>query len=541
MTKKTKYCANKIKNIRVLMGSYVLPFVLVFLCSFKSTASTTEITADKFRQYLNAGDEELVDFVKGFYAQMSIHSPQRQSRPNKQLSSFNHVVNASDSQMDAFARLIVGDETCAAVCLDVAEETLLISTNRIDHTMDLLFCPLWARVLRLWEHLVMIARLSKEAGIPANNHEWVYATRFIFVQEAIPSMIKGIGGKKSCFSNLDDNLLRKFGVLLAKDFHSFINDQKNSSEIDIVDSWVDSLFNRLEVDSSTKEPRCQGSHFLLPTSLKKLVEKKVLLLSSTYENIYNVYRFFRDIYKWEKFAACVCDNNSDCFLSLLASRKLQIKLVDHGKDQVHAEMRLLNYLIINNKHASYIGVSKLCCSHCYLMMLIFGSNVTFGNLPPQQLIRGTHALACKWEPETFEWVFESLSHHGACCAHHDLLQRYEALKNKEVSYYTKKNKVVIPPMKKSHLALLLIEKIPEMISKKKYKKLFKQLGISLPAGSVPLYADLSVCSDNQDNSHKRKALYLFDREELVDETSSEFPDLFAQHVEKKLRAYLITY
>lgn len=107
-------------------------------------------------------DQELAEFTKLFYHRLADVNTKRDSFPRVQ----------EDRRLDAIARLLVGDETCAAVSFD--EATLLIATNKNSHSKDVV--------------KFKINFLIKEDKYAVNQYQF-YPVIYISLNEMVPTRV----------------------------------------------------------------------------------------------------------------------------------------------------------------------------------------------------------------------------------------------------------------------------------------------------------------------------------------------------------------
>ena len=204
--------------------------------------------------------------------------------------------------------------------------------------------------------------------------------------------------------------------------------------------------------------------------MRHLVAKIELLTDPKVTGIYNIHRFFVDLLKWEEYAAdsgSLEDERS--LVSLLAKRMLRFEVVNAGNHGVHAEMRILSQLIDEGiRNVAYIGISKLSCAHCHMLLSGYASLIQPDRACSHPIARGTHAIACNWDDQTFSWVLKSLNERNKLLLPilgRDLYEKFTELQGKTVHLKTKKGKVLIPEMNALDFAISLIEKMPAMSGK----------------------------------------------------------------------------
>lgn len=96
-------------------------------------------------------------------------------------------------------------------------------------------------------------------------------------------------------------------------------------------------------------------------------------------------RYFIDLAKLEDFFKDEIKDHSplaELFLNQggPSTVKSCIKIIDDLEDGVHAEIRVLDYLLKNELHVDYISTSFLCCAHCKLFMDAHGvKNISGGH------------------------------------------------------------------------------------------------------------------------------------------------------------------
>jgi hypothetical protein len=107
-------------------------------------------------------DQELAEFTKSFCHRLAEYNPKRDSFPREQEAR----------RFDAMARLLVGNEICAAVSFD--DKNLLIATNKISHSENVL-------------HVRTNILIKEEVG---TNQYQVNPIIYIALNDSIPTRIE---------------------------------------------------------------------------------------------------------------------------------------------------------------------------------------------------------------------------------------------------------------------------------------------------------------------------------------------------------------
>lgn len=284
-------------------------------------------------------DKDLKRFIFQFYQRLKEYSIVDES--SHRLSRPADEVPTLDRRLDSIARLLVGDEVCAAVCW--VNKTLLIATNQNKHTHETYRCPLWTRMFQLMTHLGFLSELAVGSGDVIVTHDYIGNTRRAFIWEALPPYLLYRLKQNNSIEPDDLERMRNFVTTVSDSF----TQHKPKVECDLVESWA---------------CKFQESGMLSITSQQhgiKFSEREKDLVLSIFE------RFFQDLVKVEEM-----------FSNIRADKPL-MNFVDLGGAKVHAEMRLIEYLHAEGLSTKYIGISKLCCAHCCLAVKTFNLLQTY--------------------------------------------------------------------------------------------------------------------------------------------------------------------
>ncbi|MCX6723242.1 MAG: hypothetical protein NT094_04250, partial [Candidatus Staskawiczbacteria bacterium] len=440
----------------------------------------------------------------------------------------DRYITQCDRRLDALARLLVGDEVCAAVAFD-GDHTLYVATNNDGHFMSTFQCPLWTSIFTLWQHLAPISHMSSDISHPILYTEFTEDVRNNFVKEALPYLL--IAPNSSLYADtatkkkkLDDqkiNPLREFSRKLSSDFYRF---ETSASEDgfgeDLVERWIENLRPRL--------------HTLSPPSF---VVKSETDIADFYDTIT---QFFRDLLKIEKFFFTT-DHKDPRAKTLVDAMgrggghedALRFEMIDEGGKGVHAEMRLIaHFRMIEGKKIPYIGISRLCCAYCNVVMEhVLG--VRCFELEDDVLVptRGHHAVSFPWPiHEKLRSSEEFLQRFLG----NNLYAQYRSMKGRSIDYPG------ISHQDRGEFALIILENLPRLSFNPASKAVAEKLGIFFPEGDRKhQIADPSIAfSETPTYFHTRKAFFLFDGRRYVDEGTDEF-DRLQQLNSRSRRAALI--
>lgn len=425
-------------------------------------------------------DQELSDFTRSFYHRLAEANLKRETFEREQ----------DNRRLDAMARLLVGDETCAAVAFD--DHNLLIANNENTHSKDrinikinVIFTPDKYAVDTYQVYPVVY--LSYNDSLPTRfvskqPLEYYYRKRDNSLQLSrdsstdlvinltpaehlipflsdFPVGIKGVcsqsipfpnlqhyegfknevntlnegvnGGKgvesdtKFNFSTAENALQRRAEVLVdhlaTVSLFALNEDQMSESDLQKYSSVADHTRQRVLMNSLSWEASIWYKDAFHPrgyidsrkVGIDKFLEVlnndfslykaqhfqdqgKVALVRGWFEQValkvdsgdieapnyikQNIPSFikkaesyFIDLTKLEDFFKReILSDSPIASLFLNQGRpytaKSCIKIIDDLEDGVHAEIRVLDYLLKNKLHVNYIATSFLCCAHCKLFM-----------------------------------------------------------------------------------------------------------------------------------------------------------------------------
>jgi hypothetical protein len=463
---------------------------------------------------------DLLDFIQKFSLRLREANTQRVSLDSADSAGAAHPghVSRGDRRLDAMARLLEGNEVCAAVAFN--GKNLLISTNNDGHIMDPIHCALWGRIHHLHGHLIMIARMSLEAGRSIPKHDWLPTTREEFLLEALPFKLLS---SKAKVTQAKLKFLQEFTKKLNQDFFKFESGREGAAALaageDIVEAWMGNLIPRVaDLD--------------LPDDiLAKFIDYYDI---AHYRE--NIIRFFQDLIKLEEFVSHIdhADPLASEMVRLLAGRKLGFQLVDAGGPKVHAEMRLTAKAIKEGNKYPYIGISKLCCAFCNVIMehvlkVQYFEREDEGTEPS----RGTHITPYPWT------------------IHKDLLNSEVFLRGLlgdelyvAFQHLITQERAINPGsslINMGDLVLYIIQDLPRMTFDPANRAQFVTLGIELPEGEAPLTADSSIAaSKTPAYVYHSASFFMLDTKELITDTDPRFYELQERYKKEgsALRAFL---
>jgi hypothetical protein len=464
------------------------------------------------------GNQDLLDFTTRFAARLRDANPNRVAHSGMpSAGSDEQFVSQGDRRLDAMARLLEGDEVCAAVAFDRGK--LLVATNNNGHSMDRFNCPLWDRIFTLHGHLTMIAKMSMEANQSIPRHQWTPQTREDFVGEALPyKLIR----TKSTFkemkkAQLDEiQELREFSWRVNNDFFKFEESSKakeaSEANRDIVEAWAEDCKHRI-------------ASLTPPNSIARNSDRFFETAIRLYQDLIKLEDFFSTMKHLEPYATEL--------VQAMATRKIDYSMINVGAQNVHAEMRLTSHAVTQGIKFPYIGISKLCCAYCNLVMDTFLKAQYFEADDAMDVpTRGRHGVPYPWlipEPlRNYEPFIKELL--GS-----DLYAIYAKFKIEAIILAGGQ-----APLNKGDFALSVLEALPLITFDNALRTEAERIGLSLPIGERPLEATPSIdYSATPIYIHRRKAFYLFDEKRVVDDRDAEFHKLQVQlSSQKTVRAFL---
>jgi len=181
-----------------------------------------------------------------------------------------------------------------------------------------------------------------------------------------------------------------------------------------------------QIKHSLRKPILPPPDNELKKAIKKLTERKqndgYLLRPRELKEIYKTHpevtsflvdifdRFDRDFKKLEQFLAE--DNKQSKELKNLLSKTPRI-LKDSKKGGIHAEVQLLEKIVKLHREDKTlpkeikIGISKLCCLHCRIMLNTANDVFNEKEIDSQVSFRGQHDIDSTWAPpELFEASYD---------------------------------------------------------------------------------------------------------------------------------------
>lgn len=249
----------------------------------------------------------------------------------------------------------------------------IISPGVISHTqfrnMHTYLDPLRRRAEVILEHLSFVARAN---ALPLNSElreralQAAEANRTRVLSQSLAweaaEWYMYQGDLRNYVDSERDNFkeqVDRFISQLCEDFSRF----KKANHIvkatsSVVRAWWSTIIDRVEKDGISK-----------PNFIRSVNEDKKFMDFA--------YRYFIDLEKLEAYIAD--DVKSQGRLTALLTQKNPSELPmilpltpGETEEDLHAEVRILLYLLENHKSIPYIATSMLCCCHCSLVMKQFG-------------------------------------------------------------------------------------------------------------------------------------------------------------------------
>jgi len=502
------------------------------------------VNIDKLLEKLKE-NTELLNFIKNFCTQLRDFNQVRISYSSELAAqSLNQYVSVNDRRLDSLARILEGDEVCAAVCFD--GKNLLAATNKDKHSMRRFQCELWDRLFVIYTHLKHIAKLSRDTDLSITTHDHLTTLRKDVAGEVLLSSLFGhpsFTDKKTGEKKINEHELREFCWKIVEDFARYqISAQSNDSD-DLVNLWVNDLRTRIK-----------NKTFDTPERILKYTKEFIVITKSFFRDLLKLENFISQSYNkplGDFFIGSKIESNmeedSDGSVEEISSHKTQSKgqfpsyflewkkfedqkyykqqeipsipkMIDNGGIGVHAEMRILAELIKTGKKVPYIGISKLCCALCSYVMQQYGIEAVFERDDPgDNLIRGYHSVPFPWP------------------IHDEFKKNIHFLKKffgKLYDEYSQLSSICIDVDRTSMSILDIIAILPLL----KNNEEAKRLGIILPEGETPLAPDPSI-SNVHYTSDTLKGFYLLDEKRAVFENDAEFSKL-QKYYKNGLRALL---
>jgi len=242
--------------------------------------------------------------------------------------------------------------------------------------------PLRRRIAAIIDHLALAIRVHDHP-----NREAAYR---IVENSRIRVFMQSLAWEASSWHNQDlrdyvdpaskvfREQFEKFIEQLNSDFLSFRKENHiNKVTSLVVRAWWETIIRKIQSDG-----------IYIPDFIRSDM-KRFIKFSKGY------CRYFKNL---EKLEASVIDEfkTQGRLATLLASenpsgeKRLPVILGGSGED-LHSEIQILLYFLTKNIPSPYIGVSKLCCLHCYLVMRQTGTAVcgTHGSaFPKWPLVQG---------------------------------------------------------------------------------------------------------------------------------------------------------
>lgn len=253
--------------------------------------------------------------------------------------------------------------------------------------------PLVHRVGQLVEHLSLIARLSKDAEVPIIYHSEIEHSRERVAVHLITWELSKLLQLRPRAWDPEFGEFQKFVKVAIKDFCEYearvVAAAGEEKPEDLVEEWSAQFRTRVNEGEVEDIPMfISGSKDKVKTILKKMV------------------RNIQDLLKLEEYVAVgntedLGGSSRKAFVKLLANEDLgQVKklpvIVDDGDSKTHAEMRILLH-IKNGERVPYIGISKLCCACCQVVVTNYGIETVFERDDEVEVLtRGWHAKLYPW-------------------------------------------------------------------------------------------------------------------------------------------------
>ncbi|MDF3047893.1 MAG: hypothetical protein K0R73_1011 [Candidatus Midichloriaceae bacterium] len=291
---------------------------------------------------------EIKNFAGLFYHRLAMANLER---VNHQSSSYK-----DQGRFDALARLMEGGGVCVATCFDIDE--LLISGNfNVQNTNK----------TELMENVISYLKTYVEGNVDD-------AERLkLIIQSIVPRV-------KRFFTKENDDLepfVKAIIPILEKNYNQIMTEWfKLDEKGQLEELCVSKILNASNLTNILKYPN-RAARTITETLriMKDLREIEYSLLAP-----------------------------NDFLAKAILEQKYQI-IKEGGKD-VHAEMRIINYLYAKYKnnlprhHRYYIGISKLSCTHCNLVFAL-STHFSGSFLPNWFNFSGAHSVPYEWAVPDF--------------------------------------------------------------------------------------------------------------------------------------------
>jgi hypothetical protein len=532
----------------------------IFLFSFNSAIgdpSTRKLIGnitynDFFTLIQLPENSDLLDFLKVYSVRLRDANPSRVSyRDRMHRGDERRVVTQGDRRLDALARLLVGDEVCAAVGFD-EEGKLYVATNNDGHTCREFGadgrvvtepCPLFERIIALHTHTRMPHPCSESSTFRAvtigtilpyllvNPNTSQKLNRNICLSQLCDAEIADIGAEverlKGNLTTIPKDQKRKMRLTrksLKRKEEAIEKKRKEKQRfLENVRSYRETLDSLTEFSKKLSTDFCAFEAANSGISSDDIVEQwvdnleprlhelgppaSIIETETSRERFWTILaRRFQDLLKVEQF------------FSPASGKTLAIHpdmMINEGGEGVHAEIRLTAFGRKKSKRFLYTGISKLCCAYCNVVMEhVVGVRYAEEDIELAP-VRGHHGTAYPWPM------------HVMFRASEELLRQFLG----EGLYIQYRNMMAISfdcpeeaVSDKGAFALAIIEKLPLLNFDPENKAVAESLGICFPNGD-PAHqaADPSIAfSKTPTYFHVRKAFYNFRYGKIIVEGTKEF-------------------
>ncbi len=279
-----------------------------------------------------------------------------------------HFVRRKDEvvnrRFDALSRIIFGDARCSAAAFD--GENILLSTNlTTEKAKDL-----------VKETMNYFARFAIGSATEQEKISLVKKSTINLILNESKKSEEALGNG---LKNLIELVHRNFELVNLKN--------ENLGENGVVD---DESFARIKGIAGFAEAI---------EALEKLKFNEGYIRNT----IKYSFRGFRDVAKIEKSIDASSENkefSKKIFEAFQAGKYLYLNETHPQEEGVHAEMRVADYFLSKGnlgKEKYYIGLPKLCCAHCNLML----SNLENFSIDSEAFTRGKHTEIFTWPIPNF--------------------------------------------------------------------------------------------------------------------------------------------
>jgi hypothetical protein len=251
-------------------------------------------------------------------------------------------VDTQYRRLDAIARLFQVGGDCAAVYYDEESKRIIVTHNEV-------------RVLK--RNKTPDSAVSR---LLIKTMEFFMQHDFTNTDESLSTL------KEICSTSLFNALARGRSAQEIVNYENFIKNYYSAETNGIISAVIKNIYQSkasdwLNEDSLDRFARLLTDDERLGWQDKKTPKVSISQLSVIRNNLIYIQRLYQDCWHlvrdFKKSMSFFKDNDINA-----------IELVMIGNENEHAEMRMMGYLLLNNKltasKTQYVGISKLCCQDC---------------------------------------------------------------------------------------------------------------------------------------------------------------------------------